>query len=354
MGGGGGAGTTNNGTGSPANGFASSGAAGGGIIILSANAITGSGTIKSNGGAANISVKNDGSGGGGAGGSILIYSKTGSLSSLTVTAKGGSGGNNQMAGGASHGPGGGGGGGVIYANMSLGASSSVAGGSAGTTNGMTANYGATVGGIGLLSQTTTQAQTPIFPISCVVLSVEFQDIAAVQNKDVNTITWQVSHEINTLEYIVEKSTDGKNFRDIGHVAYQPGAASGKQYTFDDNEGTAGAGVVYYRVRQTEASGNNQYSKIVSIQMNGLTSTLTVYPNPARSSATVSFVAASDANISLRLFDLKGSQIWQKETRVSAGANSILLDQLGSIPNGIYLLQWFDGLKPQQVRLLVNH
>ncbi|MDO6433334.1 T9SS type A sorting domain-containing protein [Flavitalea sp. BT771] len=354
MGGGGGAGTTNNGTGSPGSGFASSGSAGGGIVILSANAITGSGTIKANGGSANISVKNDGSGGGGAGGSILIYSKTGSLTALTVTAKGGNGGSNQMTGGASHGPGGGGGGGVIYSNMTLGGSSSVAGGSAGTTNGNTINYGATAGGVGTLSQTITQSQTPVFPISCVVLSVEFLDIAAVQNNDVNTITWQVSHEINTLEYVVEKSTDGRSFRDIGHVAYQPGASSGKQYTFNDNEGITGAGAVYYRIRQTEASGENQYSKVVSLQMNGKTSTLTVFPNPARSSATVTFVAASNADVSLRLFDLKGSQVWQKQTRVSAGANAILLDQLGTIPNGIYLLQWFDGLKPQQLKLLVNH
>ena len=89
-------------------------------------------------------------------------------------------------------------------------------------------------------------------------------------------------------------------------------------------------------------------------MDGAASTLTVFPNPARSSATVTFVAASNGDVSLRLFDLKGSSIWQKQVTVSAGANSILIDQLGSIPNGIYLLQWFDGLKPQQVKLLVNH
>jgi hypothetical protein len=52
--------------------------------------------------------------------------------------------------------------------------------------------------------------------------------------------------------------------------------------------------------------------------------------------------------------LKGSTLWQKQTRVAAGTNSILLDRLANIPNGIYILQWFDGLKPQQVKLVVNH
>jgi hypothetical protein len=97
-----------------------------------------------------------------------------------------------------------------------------------------------------------------------------------------------------------------------------------------------------------------YSKIVSIQSSGLTTKLSVFPNPAKTAVTVSFVAVANGDITLRLFDLKGGEIWQKQLKVSTGANSIVVDQLGAIPNGLYLLQWFDGLKPQQVKLIVNH
>jgi hypothetical protein len=355
MGGGGGAGTTNNGT-PNGNGFYSSGTAGGGIIILSANAIVGPGNIRANGANGFISVKNDGSGGGGAGGSILIYSKTGSLSNVIASAKGGSGGSNQLSittTNAEHGPGGGGGGGVIYSNMTLSASSAVDGGVAGKTKNNTTNYGATAGSTGILTQTMTAGQMPAFPISCVTLPVEFHDIAAVRNDGANTITWQVVRETNTLEYIVERSTDGSSFTEIGHVPYQVRTTSANEYSFKDNDVTT-TGTVYYRVRVMEVSGNSQYSKIVSLLMDGLASKLTVFPNPAKTSATVSFVAISSGDVSLRLFDLKGSQIWQKQLKVSAGSNSFVLDQLGTIPNGLYLLQWFDGLKPQQVKLIVNH
>jgi len=352
MGGGGGAGTTNNGTGTPGSGFASSGTAGGGIIILSAYAFTGPGSIRANGANANNTVVNDGSGGGGAGGSILIYSKTGNLSSIDANAKGGNGGNNQTAGGASHGPGGGGGGGVIYSNMTLSAASSVNGGNAGKTSGGTTNYGATAGSIGLLTQNITQAQTPIFPIACTVLSAQFQDLSVAQNDGINTITWQVTNESNTLEYAVEKSIDGINFSGIGHVPFQVSSAVLNEYTFRDND--AAGGKVYYRVRQVEVSGDMHYSKIVSIQSTGLTTKLSVFPNPAKTAVTVSFVAVANGDITLRLFDLKGGEIWRKQLKVSTGANSIVVDQLGAIPNGLYLLQWFDGLKPQQVKLIVNH
>lgn len=352
MGGGGGSGTTNNATGTPNNGFASSGSAGGGIIILSANAITGSGSVRANGANANNSVQNDGSGGGGAGGSILIYSKTGTLSSLVASAKGGNGGNNEMSGGPAHGPGGGGGGGIVYSNMALNAGSSVAGGNAGMTSGNTINYGATAGTTGVITQNITQSQTPLFPISCQTLAVQFQDLAVAQNEGINTLTWKITNDVNTLEYIVEKSSDGISFSGIGQIPYQVSSSSVNEYSFKDND--AAAGKVYYRIRQAEVSGGIHYSKVVSIQSNGLTSKLSVYPNPAKTSVTVSFIAAANGDVTLRLFDLKGSQLWQKQLRVSTGANSLVVDQLGAIPNGLYLLQWFDGLKPQQVKLIVNH
>jgi len=356
MGGGGGAGTTNNATGTPGNGFASSGSAGGGIIIIMANnTITGTGTIKANGSNANSTVKNDGSGGAGAGGSIVIFSKNGSLTNLTVQAKGGVGGSNQLTTIDPHGPGGGGGGGVIYSNSALNASSTVAGGAAGTTNKGTSNYGATAGTIGLLTQNMTQSQMPSFPLNCVTLSINFINVAAAHTDGNTTLSWQVANEnSSTKEYIVERSVNGIDYLDIAHVAYQAHTSSVNTYEYKDNENIVGTGAVYYRIKVINVSGNGQYSKTVSVLMNGLTAKLTVFPNPAKSSATISFVASSGGDISLRLSDLKGSTIWQKQTRVSAGANSILLDQLANIPNGIYILQWFDGLKPQQVKLVVNH
>jgi hypothetical protein len=356
MGGGGGAGTTNNGTGSPGSGFASSGSAGGGIIILIANnTITGTGTIKANGSNANSTVKNDGSGGAGAGGSIMIYSKNGSLSNLTVQAKGGAGGSNQLTTIDNHGPGGGGGGGIIYSNSAVNASSSVAGGVAGTTSKGTTNYGATAGSVGVLLQTVTQSQMPTFPLVCVTLSVNFINVAAAQQDGTTAINWQVANETSsTKEYIVERSVDGVSYVDVAHVAYQAHTSSVNSYDYTDNENIVGANTVYYRIKAVSVSGNGQYSKIVTILMNGLTTKLNVFPNPARTYTTISFVATNSGDVSMRLFDLKGSTIWQKQTRVSPGTNSILLDQLGNIPSGIYILQWFDGLKPQQVKLMVSH
>jgi len=354
MGGGGGAGTTNNATGTPGGGFASSGAAGGGIIILyGQNGITGTGTIKVNGTNANSTVQNDGSGGGGAGGTVLVYSGNGTTSNLTIQAKGGYGGSNETTSGPSHGPGGGGGGGVIYSNASINAASTVAGGSAGTTNGQTVNYGATAGSAGTISTNLTGAALTRVPLHCITLPVTFLGLTSVKNDDAVNINWQVSYEINTLKYIVERSTDGINFSDIGSTPFRDGNALNNAYQFTDNNLPAMSGTIYYRIRELDVDGSVVYSKIVSVQQNTLAGRLSVYPNPARTSVTVSFSHSVGGMVSLRLFDLKGSMLWQQQQQAAAGQNNIQIDYIRNLPAGVYILQWFDGLKPEQAKIMVD-
>ena len=162
---------------------------------MAQNAILGNGVLKANGGAGNSTVQNDGAGGGGAGGSILIYSYNGITFSITAQAKGGAGGTNESSGGPSHGPGGGGGGGIVYSNASLSGSTVVTGGSAGTTNGTTTNFGATNGSAGVITTNANPALLAKLPVSCTVLAISFLDVAAVPHNGTVNIGWTVGQEM---------------------------------------------------------------------------------------------------------------------------------------------------------------
>jgi len=353
MGGGGGAGTINDNTGTPSGGLAASGAAGGGNVILMANAIVGPGTISVNGADGNTTVVNDGAGGGGAGGSVLLYSVTGSLSNITVTANGGAGGSNEAgisSGGSAHGPGGGGGGGVIYSNASLNAASSVSGGIPGTTWGGS-NYGAAAGNTGIIVQNITQSQTLSFPVVCVVLSANSISLTAEERNGQGIINWEVSGDQNVKEYIVEKSWDGATFSPIYTVLRGTGAVNNYNY-LDDN--IFGGGLLYYRIKERDISGVFTYSKTASINVNAQGPKLSVFPNPASGYATIRFYSATQHTVDLRLFDLNGAIRWQRTCQVSTGLNTIPLDNVRNISNGIYILKWFDGLRSWQVKFLVNH
>lgn len=125
-GGGGGAGDGNNNA-------SQDGADGGGLIFLIADEVSGAGTVSADGANAEPtkSGHNDGPGGGGGGGSILIHAHA--VTGLTLSAKGGKGGDQLITNNESEGPGGGGSGGYIAIPGHATVTTSVAGGTSGTT-----------------------------------------------------------------------------------------------------------------------------------------------------------------------------------------------------------------------------
>lgn len=354
MGGGGGAGTSNDGTGTPGSGFASSGSAGGGIVIVwAANQINGTGSILANGADGNTTVQNDGAGGAGAGGSILIYSTVAGANTITAQAYGGNGGSNEQSGGSNHGPGGGGGGGNIFGNVPLTAPSAVNGGNAGTTVNNFTYYGATAGTRGSSTTSLSSSALPAFPVACQTLGVTFLNVTAQLTSGNVNLRWEVAREINTTSYMVEKSTDGTNFTTIATIPYKEGDALDNVYQYTDEE-TSSGGKILYRIRELDSDGKELYSKTVAVQLGSLTGKLSVYPNPAQNTATLSYTLTTGTNISLRLFDLNGRELWTKQVEGYAGTNTVAIDCVRTLPEGAYILQWFDNLQPQQVKLIVRH
>lgn len=351
LGGGGGGGTTNNGTGGD-NGFYSSGTAGGGLVIIYAGSITGTGTINVNGVNGYTNVQNDGSGGGGAGGSVLIFNNTTStpMSGITVTANGGSGGSNSGS-GASHGPGGGGAGGIVYSNMAIGTVSATAG-AAGTTAGGI-NYGATTGNSGSITQNATSGQMPTFPMTCTLLPVNFMSFTAQPANGDVTLNWVVETQTAT-GYVVERSFDGNNFDQIASVtAAQDDNKSTNSYTYNDNNAASPTGTLFYRIMEEDVTGQVFYSTIVTVKTSSSAASSGIYPNPAKESFTLTFTSSAAEAVSLRLFDLSGRLMQTKTIQASTGVNAVTVDGLGSLPEGMYILQWFDGLKPWTSKVMLR-
>jgi hypothetical protein len=355
MGGGGGAGTSNNGTGTPAGGIASSGSAGGGIVmVIAQKSIINSGTILANGANGNTTVANDGAGGAGAGGSILIYSGNGTTSNITAQANGGTGGSNEVSGGPSHGPGGGGGGGVIYSNGTLKAGSSSTAGIAGTTAGTTSNYGATAGTTGSTVTNMVASSMATFPMNCTTLAASFIDVSAQRGNNTVNVSWTVAQESATTGYTIQRSTDGVNFSDIGTTDYKQSTGTDNVYQYADNSGYVLGGTLYYRVRENETGGYSVYSKIVSIRGNETGGAFSVFPNPAKSFITVNFTMTAPATVSFHIYDLSGTSLWANEYQASAGQNSLRIDRVSGLPEGLYLLQWFDGSASRTVKIFIQH
>ena len=344
MGGGGGAGSNNDGTGIPGGGVASGGATGGGMIIVNATTFFGVGNLIANGLTGNSTVVIDGSGGGGAGGSILIFANSGHAG-ITATAKGGDGGSNFPAGvsATQHGPGGGGGGGVIYSNAAINVASSVSQGFAGISNGTSAtnSYGAANGVAGVLTQTFPFAQLPpkmqicqsiVLPVTILSFNANYASANNVK------VEWSTTNEINADYFEVERSLDAIHFIGVVQVNASQSLNPIHTYSINDQLFNINSNIVYYRLRIVDQSGKFSYSKVVPVKLDQPESVLSVYPNPLDNYTILNIFSNNRSEGLLRLIDNSGKQILTKSFNVSNGNNSIMVDQLGNLPRGIYVIQ----------------
>lgn len=359
MGGGGGAGTTNDGTGTPSGGNSSSGTPGGGIIIVTTNTISGTGSMTVNGKNGNTTTGNDASGGGGAGGTILLRAKSGTTN-VIAKAQGGNGGSNSgncpgcaASNAQSHGPGGGGGGGIIYSTGPLSASSSVIRGNQGTTVDAilgTNTFGANSGQDGIMVTNASTSQFVSVPVTCYVLPTSFISLNATRSgKDVR-VRWAVNNESQTKEYIVERSNDGNNFSEVDRV---PSTGAG-WYQFPDIAGNTDT-VLYYRIEKIVMTGSSEYSRLAVVDVGApVTEDLTVMPNPVNNTATVKFSSFSRSRVTMRLIGINGMVVWQKQLTASQGYNTFNLDNIATVPNGMYILQLNNGMQVQNAKVIIRH
>ena len=344
MGGGAGAGSTNDGTGLFANGLSSSGATGGGLVIVNALTIIGVGTVDVSGAHLEDSVRIDGSGGGGAGGSILIYASSGQAG-ITAKANGGNGSNNYPIGlGATqHGPGGGGGGGIIFSNAALNIASAVNPGTAGISYGVsaTSTFGAADGNIGVLTTTFPFAQLPPNMQICQIkiLPVTIVDFTAsyVSTNNVK-VAWSTTDEMNAAYFDVERSTNATDFISVGQVNASESSNPVHTYSMNDQLYNIDVNIIYYRLRIVDQSGKFVYSKIIPVKLDQPETNVSVYPNPVDSYTILNLHSNSQSTGVLRVIDNSGRQIMTKSISVSNGNNSIMIDQLGNLPKGMYVVQ----------------
>ena len=67
--------------------------------------------------------------------------------------------------------------------------------------------------------------------------------------------------------------------------------------------------------------------------------ISVYPNPFSSNLNVSYTLNNASEVSVRIVDITGREVYRtSEGRQIEGTHSLSLDQMNSLPSGIYLLQ----------------
>lgn len=147
-----------------------------------------------------------------------------------------------------------------------------------------------------------------------------------------SLDWTSVTELNSNKYIVERSSDGRNFVEVGSLNSAGNSVRAISYQFTDKLSVPGA--YFYRLNQVDIDGKSEYSKVVYVNNGKNSGRITsVFPNPFRQDIQIVGITAADLNSNnVRLYNTAGQQV---AYRVS-GANAISLDD--NNPKGIYILK----------------
>jgi PA14 domain len=167
--------------------------------------------------------------------------------------------------------------------------------------------------------------------------------ASLQTGDKALLKWTASDAINFDHFIVQCSTDGESFEDVGTVAAIPVDSSAAQaYSYTDQ--FTYNGNVYYRLELVDVNGNNSYSTVVSLPMKATVSTaIRIYPTVVESGQLFVESATAISEAQLEIFDMNGQRLQVNDWSILEGRQQVAINgNKGRLPAGAYIARLTNG------------
>jgi hypothetical protein len=164
--------------------------------------------------------------------------------------------------------------------------------------------------------------------------------ATLSSDNIVHLNWSTSMEINCSRFVVQRSYDGINFTDIESVAGNGTTNLLHSYFAMDNAYVTGNSIVYYRLKQIDFDGKENFSKTVSVKIKNANQSVVISPNPFRDFININYLSDKHKPLSIKLFNIEGKEILSKEIYVNQGNNYFKIENLSNLPTGNYLLQLF--------------
>lgn len=187
------------------------------------------------------------------------------------------------------------------------------------------NLPATLGNIVYSGNTMTVQKVIPLPLTWGVFTVQANEREAL-------LHWSTLQERNTARFVIEHSTDGHSFRNIGTLPAKGYSTLRSDYTFSHTDPARGR-VNYYRIRLEDLDGQTSYSAIRQVWFGpDEGDPVRITPNPVQDLVQV-VVLRED--MSIVISDLQGRQI--RKYRLTPGVHTI---GLADLPAATYQLTVF--------------
>jgi hypothetical protein len=168
----------------------------------------------------------------------------------------------------------------------------------------------------------------------------------IENTDA-LLTWQTDNEVNTREFIIERSTDGRYYSTAGSVQ-ATNTTGNHQYIFTDRKiDQLGASVIYYRLKQVDIDGQSTYSRVLILPVDKPVSRIRCYPNPVTNEANLTITLDKAEAVQARIIDNMGKIVQVQQWNLGAGSTSLSLN-MSELAKGLYYI----GIKSRSLNIQV--
>ena len=168
------------------------------------------------------------------------------------------------------------------------------------------------------------------------LPVTFTRFTATGRNVDAVLAWATASEQNADYFAVERSLDGRTFRQIGRRTAAGTTTTPQEYGFTDAGIGRTAGTVYYRLRQVDFDGTATFTEVQTVVFTGkqLAHVVRLFPNPATSSTTLDLTEVEAGTYAAALYDATGRLVL---TATQPGGTRQELD-VAALPTGSYVVR----------------
>ena len=164
------------------------------------------------------------------------------------------------------------------------------------------------------------------------------------------LSWATASETNNSHFTIERGRYAGQMNPIVQVAGAGNSQEELSYVYLDR--TAPSGRNFFRLKQTDISGEVTYSEILSLQYTEQAQLqLNVRPNPSNGDLTILLKGISPGLVAIAFMDSQGKVVWQNQRVIEDRSQSLKLET--GLRPGVYFLKVSNGGKMLHQKIMIK-
>jgi len=171
------------------------------------------------------------------------------------------------------------------------------------------------------------------------LPIEMLSFNVKSHSESLQLNWITATEKENRGFEIQRSVAGSDFQNIGWRD-GAGSTSNEQYYLFDDFNVSPNTIYYYRLHQLDFNGMSSYSSIISGQIKGRTLNATIFPNPVREEAILTYNLNQDSFVAISLINILGEEIIiQPSSNIQNGTQHLIINASHlNLATGLYTLR----------------